>query len=185
MNALENEGKIRRVQAWHFPPPLAPGREEVKPGAGNLSQSRARAPGWSGAQKRRVQCADTCFCEAVSHQRACPVTICSPQYSSALVDGSVLTVPALLSADTLNWLLGIFCLSNCSVDSVFLLSKCLLRGGVRMVCAFPSHVLELLLCTASSQVGALALGGVGGVCCLPSGACSGTEMNGTKKLIEH
>lgn len=83
-----------------------------------------------------------------------PITICSPQYSSAFVDHRVLTV---LSVDSLNGLLGIFRLSNCSVDLVFLLSKCLLTGGVGMVCAFPSRVLELLPGTTSSQVRPLLL----------------------------
>lgn len=98
--------------------------------AGNRAERRPRAGLQHRNSKRSTQMPGPITLPPISMN--VPITVCSPQSSSAPVYGSAFTCQRLVSAASLNRLLDIFNLSNCSVDVVFLLSNSLPRGGTRM-----------------------------------------------------
>ena len=83
--------KLHHVQTRNFFPTWTPGTEAVKPRVGNRGDCTPQA----GLQHRNSKCSPQVpgpliLPHFITHV---PLTICSPQYSSALVHGSDFTVP--------------------------------------------------------------------------------------------
>lgn len=130
MNARENEWKGSTRTNLEFFPTLGTWNR------GGKTESREQSRTQHRNSKRSTQMPGPITLPPISMN--VPITVCSPQWSSATVYGSAFTCQRLVSADSWNWLLGIFNLSDCSVDLVFLLSNSLPRGGTRMDWAFLS-----------------------------------------------